>query len=297
MVNFVLDAFASSGTMDISASLDEGEAKTILAADISAIGVYYINVDTLKSVFRFSSNSWDINDVSAEDVHYFTFMENWPTDLLINPVHAMMDKSDSADAILTGLAADKMLVKHDFIRYISLKLFNTPHGVDLFNNEAAILNNLKSLGETSFNTDISGMMWAKQAWTSADSVYTYNPYDNTNDGTKWFVDVSVNRVGTTDAFNSVQNLPRELFRQILASAESRFNDISFVDIDVDGVTVSNTAAIPFEDGDTISYLFTINPATNQHALTGVNAFGGRVYKIQLMVTSSDTSSLNTTPTD
>lgn len=305
-VHFVLDAFASEKTMTTSATLDAGAAPSVL--DVSAVGVYYINVDTLKSVFRFSSNSWDVNDVSAEDVHYFAFMDNWPSNLQINPVHAMMDKSDSENPILTGLSAEKMLVKHDFIRYLSEKLFNTPHGVDLFNNESALLNNLTTLGTDSFTQDVSGMMWAKQAWSSANSVIegSYNgaTYDSIDaDATFWFVDASVNRVGTTDAWTSNQNLTRELFRQILNGNPARFNDISFDDIDVtDHITnatetVYNTAPLPFENGDTISYKFKIDPAADQNNLTGVSSFGGRTYQVKLLVTSSDASSLNTTPTD
>lgn len=305
-VHFVLDAFASEKTMTTSATLDAGAEPTAL--DVSAVGVYYINVDTLKSVFRFSSNSWDVNDVSAEDVHYFAFMDNWPKTLEINPVHAMMDKSDSESAILTGLSAEKMLVKHDFIRYLSQKLFNTPHGVDLFNNESALLNNLTTLGTESFTQDVSGMMWAKQAWSSASSVITgtYNgaTYDEIDaDATRWFVDASVNRVGTTDAWDSNQNLTRELFRQILHGNASRFNDISFDDIDVtDHITnvtetVYHTAALPFENGDTISYKFKIDPAANQHSLTTVDAFGGRTYQIKLIVTNLDASTMNTPVSD
>ena len=117
------------------------------------------------------------------------------------------------------------------------------------------------------------------------------------------VDASVNRVGTTDAWESNQNLTRELFRQILNGNASRFNDISFVDIDVtDHITnvtetVSNTAALPFENGDTISYKFKIDPAANQHSLTTVDAFGGRTYQIKLIVTNLDASTMNTPVSD
>ena len=87
--------------------------------------------------------------------------------------------------------------------------------------------------------------------------------------------MSVNRVGTTDEFTSNQNLSRELFRQVLNQGVSRFNDVTFADITVGGATISHTAPIPFEADDSISYKFTVNPATNQEALTGTTAFGGR----------------------
>jgi hypothetical protein len=39
-----------------------------------------------------------------------------------------------------------MLVKHDFIRYISNNLFNT-HGTDLFSNETELITDLNNLGD------------------------------------------------------------------------------------------------------------------------------------------------------
>ena len=298
-VDFVLDAFASTHTMDLSATLDTGAAPSTIS-DVSATAVYYIPTDTLKNVFRFSSNSWDVNDVSADDIHYFTFMENWPTSLQINPVHGMLDKTDSENPILNGLASDKMLVKHDFVRYLALSLFKTAAGVDLFNNETALLNELKRLGDDSFDTDISGMMWAKQAYQTVGEADTSGDYETNNapDNTKFFIDVSVNRLCTTDEFTSEQNLPRELFRQVLHVAPARFNDISFVPIDVDGTTINYTAPIPFEADDSISYRFTVSPATNQHLLTDTAEFGPRVYRIKLILKDdANALDLNTTPTD
>jgi len=299
-IHFVLDAFESTGQMNVSATLDSGVSPTTL--DCSATAVYYIPLDTMKSVFRFSSNSWDVDDVSATDVHYFTFMENWPSDLHINPVHAQLDKDDSADALRTGLEPAKMLVKHDFVRYLALELFKTTAGVDLFNNESALLNELKRLGDESFDRDISGIMWAKNAYANYSDVNVTSPYEANNaENTKFFVDVSVNRVGTTDEFDHVQNLSRELFRQILHAQTgnpSRFNDVTFADVDVSGATISHTAPIPFEAGDSISYKFTVNPATNQEALTGTTAFGGRSFKIKLILSAdANAVAFNTTPVD
>jgi len=298
-IHFVLEAFESSSTMNVSATLDSGAAPGDIT-DISATAVYYIPLDTMKSVFRFSSNSWDVDDVSATDVHYFTFMENWPPSLQINPAHAMLDAPDSANAVRTGLAAGKMLVKHDFVRHLALELFKTTAGVDLFNNESALLNELERLGDESFDSDISGMMWAKNAYASLSDVDTSGTYETNNapDNTKFFVDVSVNRVGTTDEFESNQNLSRELFRQVLNQGVSRFNDVTFADITVGTATISHTAPIPFEADDSISYKFTVEPAANQNDLTGTTAFGGRTYKIKLILKDdAGALDLNTDPVD
>jgi len=298
-IHFVLDAFESSSTMNVSATLDSGAAPGDIT-DISATAVYYIPLDTMKSVFRFSSNSWDIDDVSATDVHYFTFMENWPSDLHINPAHAQLDKDDSSNAIREGLEPAKMLVKHDFVRHLANELFKTPAGVDLFNNESALLNELKRLGDESFDRDISGMMWAKNAYASYSDVNVTPPYQANNgpDNTKFFVDVSVNRVCTTDEFDHEENLSRELFRQVLNQGVSRFNDVTFADVDVDGANISHTAPIPFEADDSISYKFNVEPAAGQNSLTQTSPFGGRTYKIKLILKdNANAVAFNTTPVD
>jgi hypothetical protein len=72
-------------------------------------------------------------------------MSAWPASLLINPSNAMLDKGDSSSPILSVGIPSKMLVKHDFLRYLALKLFNTAQGVDLFNNESALISNLNTV--------------------------------------------------------------------------------------------------------------------------------------------------------
>ena len=102
----------------------------------------------------------------------------------------------------------------------------------------------------------------------------------------------------TDEFSSNQNLPRELFRQVLNVAPGRFNDISFNAFDADGVSVPHTCHIPFETDDSISYKFTISPATGQHNLTSTTAFGARVYRIKLILKDVVAgATANTTPVD
>ena len=295
-IEFVLDAFESSHTMDLSATLDKGDIPTTL--DVSADAVFYVGKDVMESVFRFSSNSWDVNDVSADDIHYFTFVENWIDDFHVNPANAQMDKWGANNAILSIPDSPyKMLLKHDFIRYLSLKLFSTAQGVDLFNNEVALINELNRLGNEAW-VDISGMLWAKNAYTDVAYVNDTD-YEANNDGsTKFFLDASVNRVCTTDEFSGNQNIPRELFRQILNQRPERFNDISFAEFDVAGETVYHTAPIPFGPDDFVSFKFTINPAPGQYNLTGVPEFGARVYKINLIVKDSqNVVDWNTDPID
>ena len=276
--DFVLSALSTSVTMNTQAVMDAGLQSTIL--DSSAVAVFNINLDSVKDVFKFSSTAYDISDnLPSGEMHYFVHANQWPTAVIVNPSDSMMDKAGSVNPILTVPLATEMLVKHDFIRYLALKLFNTAMGTDLFSNEGALLNDLNAKGLTAWN-DISGGIW-RYATT-----YTTSAEIN-NMGI--LIDPSSNQLCTTDHFTSNTNLCRELYQQLIftSSGRSRFQNVV-----LDG---NNQASIPFIAGDSISFLYTIIPASGQNTVTGVSAFGGRSYRIKLQIVSSGAS--NTIPTD
>jgi len=276
--DFVLSALSTSVTMNTQAVMDAGLQSTIL--DSSAVAVFNINLDSVKNVFKFSSDAYDISDnLPSGEMHYFVHANQWPVDVIVNPSDSMMDKAGSVNPILTVPLATEMLVKHDFIRYLALKLFNTAMGTDLFSNEGALLNDLNAKGLTAWN-DISGGIW---------EYATTNTTRTGIDNMSLLIDPSSNQLCTTDHFTSNTNLCRELYQQLIftSSGRSRFQNVV-----LDG---NNQASIPFIAGDSISFLYTIIPASGQNTVTGVSAFGGRSYRIKLQIVSSDAS--NTIPTD
>lgn len=272
-INFVLDRFSAAYTLSQSATMFEGTTLTL--ADVSATAVFYVSQADMQSVFKFQSDSFDIDDLSASDIRYFTYMTNWPSTLVINPVNAMLDKTgQSANAISEVGIPNKMLVKHDFIRYLALRLFNTASGVDLFNNESELISHLNSMGYASYQNDISGTLW-KYATNASTAV------DNTN----FILDASSNAKCTTDHFTTNENICRELFNQIIYAKKDRFKDISF--------NSEGLCSLPILSGDSISYRFTVFPKAGQNTITGVPAFGGRSYRIKLLVVA-DATGQNTT---
>jgi hypothetical protein len=132
---------------------------TRTTATYDADAVFYIKLSDMLSVFKFrtstvssTSTTSAIFDASS-DIRYYVFRNCWPSALKINPVHAMLDRNESS-GMLTSVGGntsifggDKSLVKHDFIRYIAYKLFNTIHGVDLLSNESDLLGNIEYYGE------------------------------------------------------------------------------------------------------------------------------------------------------
>jgi hypothetical protein len=270
MVNFTLSGLNSTLSMDLSGTL-AAEAPADL--DVSATAVYYVKTSDMRNVFKFQTDSLDVNDISASDIKYYVFRESaWPAALKINPAHAAM----SENAMLpSGVDASKNLVKHDFVRYLAQCLFNTIHGVDLFSNEDALLENIALKGRdarTAIELALDNVNTTKTgagALTSA-------------------ADASGNRY-TTNALTDHTNICRELMRQVASQAASRF-----------GATTDSTAvqSVPLVNDDTLNFKLTVAAAANQHDLTSRNdAIVPRVYKIKLILCADAGISSNVVPVD
>jgi hypothetical protein len=277
-IAFSLPALNQSYTLDICGSLlaSAPEAMT----DVSAVATYHIKKSVLRSVFKFHSDSADVNDLDVSDTKYYVFMNNWPVDASLNPAHAVMTTNPM---LATGgdVLANKNLVKHDFVRYLAYKLFNTVYGVDLFSNENELINDISSKGRTK-KGDI---------FTALNNVSTTSTVTGTH---ALSLDPSNNKYTTNDASLNT-NICRELIRQIGANAPGRFH---YGVSDASGVDLSGNIGVyrevPFENGDSINFKLTITPHSTQNNLTGVaGPLDSRVYKIRLLV--SDTA--NTTPVD
>jgi len=275
-IAFSLPALNQSYSLDICGSLlaDAPDAMT----DVSAVATYHIKKSVLRSVFKFHSDSADVNNVDASDTRYYVFMSNWPYDASLNPAHASMT-SNPMLANGGDVLANKNLVKHDFVRYLAYKLFNTVYGVDLFNNELQLLNDISSKGRTKA-ADIITLLNNVSTSTSTGT--------QISDGQ---TDSSGNRFTLNDASGNT-NICRELIRQIASQAAPRFH---YGNSDASGVDLSGNPyrEVPIETGDSLNFKVSITPASNQHQLTSRSQFETRVYKIRLLV-SEDT---NVVPVD
>ena len=262
MVNFTLTGLNQNFTLGVSGEL-AGEAPATL--DVSAVAVYNVRTSDMQAVFKFQSDSFDVNDVDASDIKYYVYMNAWPADGSLNPVHAGMFSSPIL-ATAGDIVANRNLVKHDFVRYLAEKLFNTPHGVDLFSNEDALLTDLVAKGATAKAAIDASLNAVNQA--------------NAANGT------SPHKY-STNALTGAANFSRELMRQVASQAPSRFASIT-------GSTAIQS--VPLADDDTINFKVSISPADNQHLLTSrPTAFDTRVYQIKLVLKSSDFG--NTAPVE
>ena len=269
LVNFTLSGLNQTILMSTDGLLD---ASAVSLETTDATAVFYVKVSDMVNIFKIQTDSNDMNDTDASDIKYYVFNRKWPTQLKINPAHAMMNKTESNGMLGTTdiFTGDKMLAKHDFLRYLSLRLFNTIHGVDLFSNESDLLENTTYWGED-VNANIRSTM-ANISTTSSDESMSY--------------DASGNKYLTNSTTGNT-NLCRELVRQLTANAAQRFGSI------VDANTPQN---IPLMEDDTINFKVIFQSAPSQNALTGVTEIPSRSYMVKLVLKNS-VSGLNTVVTD
>ena len=257
-----------------------------------ADAVFYVKLSDMHSVFKFRTPTTSMNggvDISlnqavfdaSSNIQYYVFRKNWPTSLKLNPSHAMLDRNESSGMLTGGggagtFSADKSLVKHDFIRYIALQLFNTMHGVDFFRNEDDLLENIAYYGEVA-RVGIMSVL---------DTVSTMSA-DMT-----MALDGSSNRYLTNSSTENT-NVSRELMRQIILNVPGRLEAAAQ---ESGGVLMS----VPLIEDDTLNIKVVMQPSPNQHDLTNVNVIPARTYNIKLImknVISGGNGTVNTAVSD
>jgi len=265
-VHFVLTTLESSVQMGLEAAVT---TSNIDALDVSATAVFQVTVNSMKQLFKYQTDSNDVTDLDSTDIKYFVDSSAWPQ---LNPANAMLNAPESSNPIASaGIDANKQLVAHDFVRYLALKLFNTHRGVDLFNNEVALLQNIRSICDDSaaghtlhdLNTKV------QKVGLNGDHADIEGPA-----GGKYM----------TNANQTAENICRVMMQQMTGSAIERFSTLETAD-------ANDRRSLPFQADDSISFKVTINPADGQEELTGVSAFGGRSYEIRLVIV--DGSATNT----
>lgn len=256
-VDFNLEGLNQAFSLDVSGAL-AGEAPATI--DASCIAIFNVKTSDMKAVFKYEADSFDVNDTDASDIKYYVYMNAWPATLKLNPVHAHTLSTTPMLPTAGEVLAEKNLVKHDFVRYLAKSLFNTPHGVDLFSNEDALLTDLVQKGAVSrLAIDASLNAVNQDTAASGTSPHKYS----------------------TNATATAANFSRVLLRQVANVRPARFHGTA----DISGVH-----SIPFDNGDTISFKVAIAPAALQHDLTTrTGPFDTRVYQIKLVLVADAAS--------
>jgi len=259
-IDFVINQLNDEVTLDISAGLDQ------FKVDLSSANCtvfYEVSLNQLREVFKFQTDSSDVDpDGSDNDVTYHIDHTQFPNVNVANASYVEGNFGETGvktgNPVATGFGEKRSLLKHDFIRHLADQLFNTYHGVDLFNNEQELKDELVRLGSvilTNIHEDLSGANLEKN-----------NNKEDSNIGYKL-----MKQIGYHDP---------DRFRTDVSHGIQDTNDVQ---------------SIPLIDDDKLIFNVKINPAEGQNNLTGVDSVSSRTYRIVLILKDSVTN--NTEPDD
>lgn len=274
-LNFVVDYLNQEFQMVESAALTV-EAPSLPSFD--AVAVFDVDIEDMKRIFQYQTDGIDTTNVDGSDIKYYIKMDQWPSNLVLNPAHAMMDSplsQNGFDIADSNIASSKKLVKHDLLRYLALKLFNTTRAVDLMSNETELKENMASLCGS-----FEGSVW-KNIRDLLVEISTQ--------GTD--AELAVDASGLKHLTNSLRtnkNIVRTLINQIAQYDSARFNAMDAAE--VDGLN----RPVPFVEGDILNFTVKFSAASSQHELTGVAPIPDRTYLIKIHITGTPS---NTAVTD
>ena len=105
-----------------------------------------VPLETIRSMFVFQTDHFDVDDVAATDVRFYIDSANIPNAAAIGLPTAIVGngKVSSLNAAGTALSPSDLVIGKDYIRHLANILFNTPFGVDLFINEEDLVTSVNN---------------------------------------------------------------------------------------------------------------------------------------------------------
>lgn len=215
-INFFIHQFDDTVEMSVSASFIDFVNEDLTRFNINEadiVAFYEVSLQDMKNTFSFLTDSNDIDDAVIDghknvntdmDIIYEIYPEYFPN---INFAHAqtVIPETYNTKHFMTNLNdtpygttfnSTRSLLKHEYIRYLSSKLFNTIQGVDLFNNEQELKNIIVRKGNEVLNSILQDLS---------------------------------NASGMSNIDTDGTNIGREIILQILNNEPQRFKNLSIND--------------------------------------------------------------------
>ena len=224
----------------------------------NAVAQCNVPLATIRNMFVFQTDHFDVDDVAATDVRFYIDSANIPNAAAIGLPTAVVGngKVSSLNAAGTALSNSDLVVGKDYIRHLANILFNTPFGVDLFINEVDLV--------TSVNNALN------KVWTSCQQdlqdISNTGPNENLQ-GVENYKYLSATDCCCTCNFGS------ELFEMLVSRDPSRFTDLTSLEVDsVQAARVDpdarNLYKLPLKVGDQILIRVGLQPHPTQDSFQG-----------------------------
>jgi len=262
-------------TMSVLAELPSVTPSTF--TNYSATARIQRPVSDFINIFVFRTDSIDVTDTVGSDTKFFF---NLKTGEVLGTANVSLPNS----RILESGAAGALALVHpnkinttiatesstnnassNYVRYLAAELFGTHHGVDLFNNELTVRDDLNTLFNTAYlakTNSISRAMADRD--TDSISELFLKQLSSSETGRERLQDLTPYAV-VADAGNGTDNNTPEVEAGIIEAAFDGTGKLYY---------------LPFVAGDNISFLLTVKAAIDQHLLTGkTTAIEDRVFRI------------------
>jgi len=230
-----------------------------------AVAQCNVALETIRSMFVFQTDHFDVDDVAATDVRFYIDSYNIPNAVAIGLPSAVVGngKVSSVNAAGTALSNSDLVVGKDYIRHLANRLFNTPFGVDLFINEEDLVTSVD---------DALNKVWDSCAQDLLNNSITGDSAENSflqgSEGHKY-------QLAGSRATDNYFNFGCELFKMLVSRAPSRFTDLTSIEIAVgsgQAVRVDpaarNLYKLPLKVGDQILIRVGLKPHPTQESFQG-----------------------------
>jgi hypothetical protein len=255
LVDFVLTALNTGITLSSSALLPDYSPKIISDATITLTNK--VSPSVLQETFYYRTDEQITTDASF--VYYYVDTAKWTS--------ANRDINPKNGTVTLNRYVQNDPVGKDFLRDLARQLFGTYLGADLFTNEDSFVSNINMNCDNVANA-ITLLLSSVDKTSGSFSGMAID-----SSGNKYL-----------DDNDSVSNISREIFNQLVTLAPGRFDDIK-TDYKYNANVEDGFYRIPFLSGDTLTFKLTISPAGTQRSAvpTSSSLLKSRTYTVVLVV--------------
>jgi hypothetical protein len=222
-----------------------------------AVAKCNISLATLRDMFIFQTDHFDVNDSNPADVRFYVDSSKIPSSLDLDSSVVNTGAVSLVNATNQPFADSDLLIGKDYIRHLADILFNTPFGVDLFINESDLVSSVnaglvsiwQSCASDLQNVSTNGTNSALQGDATHKYLLANSDTEDSNNASKY-------------------NICRELYRMLISRVPERFTNLPALQIsetqsqNVDPLA-KNLYQIPLIVGDQVLMRVVFKPHAQQ----------------------------------
>lgn len=308
-LNFYLTGFSTTVNLNTPATFFP-VVDTVNFSDYSANVICRMKLSAAQHMFQFWSKSADLSSNSLSDLVFrtmydpsagFNIVDASATPLSLDFTRgSIITYSDPSNINLNSFTISgsqyQALFPQGYLRYLSWLIFNNPNLTTNFINASAVMSSVDTQSKLALNNTLKNITAYVYDGNTGNNRQKQFNFDN------YYVDPNTFNVSGSKLPNYNSNPSAQIFQQIRTNARSRIETMSVATskiVDASNSTHPNGAwyKMPFQTGDSIYFILTVNTPTGQVGSDGstVIAQNSRNYRFRMYI--MDDSVINTQTID